>query len=82
MAKKKGTKKRIIVQIVLIHKIKISNNKFREEKKKGNLLTSSKKRDKKEDFSIVRSREEQWRKFGTVLVKRKGGQFISWGQID
>ncbi len=55
---------------------------FEDEKKKGNLLTSSKKRDKKDDFSIVRYREEQWRKFGTVLVKRKGGQFISWGQID
>ena len=55
---------------------------FEDEKKKGNLLTSSKKRDKKDDFSIIRYREEQWRKFGTVLVKRKGGQFISWGQVD
>lgn len=55
---------------------------FEDEKKKGNLLMSSKKRDKKDDFSIIRYREEQWRKFGTVLVKRKGGQFISWGQVD
>ncbi len=35
-----------------------------------------------EDFKIIRFREEQWKKYGTVLVKRKDGHFVTWGQID
>ncbi len=35
-----------------------------------------------ETFRILRFREEQWKKFGIVLVKRKDGKFVSWGQID
>ncbi len=54
---------------------------FEDEKKKIELLKGEEKKDTP-DFSIVRFREEQWRKFGTVLVKRKDGKFLTWGQID
>jgi hypothetical protein len=53
---------------------------FEDEKKKIELLKGTKQ--DSIDFSIVRFREEQWRKFGTVLVKRKDGKFLTWGQID
>ncbi|MHA1305012.1 MAG: hypothetical protein ACTSQE_03500 [Candidatus Heimdallarchaeaceae archaeon] len=45
-------------------------------------MTVPRKKDEVDDFKIIRFREEQWRKFGTVLVKRKDGKFISWGQIE
>jgi len=35
-----------------------------------------------EEAMIIRYRQEQWKKFGTVLVKRKDGKFITWGQIE
>ncbi|MHA1223454.1 MAG: hypothetical protein ACTSSG_02090 [Candidatus Heimdallarchaeaceae archaeon] len=53
---------------------------FEDEKKKIDLLKRKMKR--KETFQIIRFREEQWRKFGTVLVKRADGKFITWGQVD
>ncbi len=60
----------------------ISKIFFKEEKKKIELLKSQKKKDKMADFSIIRFREEQWKKFGSVLVKRKDGKFFAWGQIE
>jgi len=60
----------------------ISKIFFDDEKKKVELLKKKKKKDSAIDFSIVRFREEQWKKFGTVLVKRKDGKFLTWGQIE
>ena len=59
----------------------ISKIFFEDEKKKIDILRKTKKKDSA-DFSVVRFREEQWRKFGTVLVKRKDGKFLTWGQIE
>lgn len=58
----------------------ISKIFFDDEKKKIEL--TKKKEVPIEDFDIIRFREEQWRKFGSVLVKRKDGKFLTWGQID
>ncbi len=55
---------------------------FEDEKTKVNIIENKSKQKQEMDFSIVRFREEQWRKFGTVLVKRKDGKFLTWGQID
>ncbi len=60
----------------------ISKIFFEKEKKKIEILKSNKKKKEPADFSIVRFREEQWRKFGTVLVKRKDGKFLTWGQLE
>jgi len=60
----------------------ISKIFFNEDRKKIELLKSQKKKDRIADFSVVRFREEQWKKFGTVLVKRKDGKFLTWGQIE
>ena len=55
---------------------------FDDEKKKIELLKGEKKVQDEEAYRMTRFREEQWRKFGTVLVKRKDGKFLTWGQID
>ena len=55
---------------------------FEDEKTKLDIIENKDKKKIETDFSIVRFREEQWRKFGTVLVKRKDGKFLTWGQID
>jgi hypothetical protein len=60
----------------------ISKIFFEDERKKIEVLRKNKKKKDPADFSIVRFREEQWRKFGTVLVKRKDGKFLTWGQIE
>ena len=60
----------------------ISKIFFEDERKKIEVLRRNKKKKDPTDFSIVRFREEQWRKFGTVLVKRKDGKFLTWGQLD
>jgi hypothetical protein len=60
----------------------ISKIFFDDEKKKIELLKKDKKKKEPIDFSVYRFREEQWRKFGTVLVKRKDGKFLTWGQFE
>jgi len=52
--------------------------------KKTKLLVGKRKKPSisKEEALIIRYRQEQWKKFGTVLVKRKDGKFITWGQIE
>ncbi|MHA1115788.1 MAG: hypothetical protein ACTSPJ_06405 [Candidatus Heimdallarchaeaceae archaeon] len=54
---------------------------FYEKKLSLSELLQLKKKTTPDDYQIIRFREEQWRKFGSVLVKRKDGKFISWGQI-
>ena len=60
----------------------ISKIFFEDERKKIRLLEGKEKKEDNFGLSIIRFREEQWRKFGTVLVKRKDGKFITWGQLD
>ncbi len=60
----------------------ISKIFYEDEKKRAKLMKQIEKKDDQFDFSIIRFREEQWRKFGTVLVKRKDGKFLTWGQLD
>jgi len=60
----------------------ISKIFFDDEKKKIELLKKKKNQTKANEYEIIRFREEQWRKFGTVLVKRKDGKFLTWGQIE
>ena len=60
----------------------ISKIFFDDEKRKIELFKKDKKKKEPVDFSVFRFREEQWRKFGTVLVKRKDGKFLTWGQFD
>ena len=55
---------------------------YEDEKKKIELLKGEEKIQDEEAYRMIRFREEQWRKFGTVLVKRKDGKFITWGQIE
>jgi len=55
---------------------------FDDEKRKIELLRNEKKIQDEEAYYMTRFREEQWRKFGTVLVKRKDGKFLTWGQIE
>lgn len=45
----------------------------------NNKSISEKKTSEMEDLEIIR--EETWRKFGTVLVKRKRGKFAAWEKI-
>ncbi len=59
----------------------ISKIFFDDERKKIELLRKEKNKKEPIDFSVFRFREEQWRKFGTVLVKRKDGKFLTWGQL-
>ena len=59
----------------------ISKIFFDDEKKKIELLKKNKKKEPV-DLSVYRFREEQWRKFGTVLVKRHDGKFLTWGQLE
>ncbi|MHA1865312.1 MAG: hypothetical protein ACTSVB_04800 [Candidatus Heimdallarchaeaceae archaeon] len=54
---------------------------FYEKKLSLAELLQLKMKSSQDEFQIIRFREEQWRKFGSVLVKRKDGKFISWGQI-
>ncbi len=60
----------------------ISKIFFDDERRKIDLLRKEQNKKGPIDFSIIRFREEQWKKFGTVLVKRKDGKFLTWGQID
>jgi hypothetical protein len=55
---------------------------YEDEKKKIDLVKGEENTHKNEDYRMIRFREEQWRKFGTVLVKRKDGKFLTWGQIE
>jgi len=59
----------------------ISKIFFDDERKKIELLKKDKKKEPV-DFTLFRFREEQWKKFGTVLVKRKDGKFLTWGQLE
>lgn len=54
--------------------------------RKGRLQSAIIKKEKseidKEQFAIIRYREERWKKLGTVLVKRYDGKFITWGTVN
>lgn len=60
----------------------ISKIFFDDERRKIELLRKEQNKKDPIDFSVFRFREEQWKKFGTVLVKRKDGKFLTWGQFE